>query len=267
MKGPEQLLENEDHWVTRMGLSFPGERVVFRGKDLLNDLKNMPWMGLLLYGITGREFNESQIRLFEGIWVLSSSYPDPRLWNNRVASLAGTARSTGSLGIGASIAVSEASIYGQRPVIRCIDFLQRTKIKLDAGAELAGLIHEDIRKYRGIPGYGRPIVSRDERIAPMIKLAEEVGLSGGAHFKLAFQVDEVLAEKRLRMRMNIAAVGAALAADMEFSSREYYMFTIMCFTAGMFPCMIEAGEKTEGTFLPVRCERIAYQGIPRRVWR
>ena len=131
MKGPEHLLECEDNWITELGLSFPDQgRAVFRGKDLLNDLCDLPWMGLLLYGITGRILSPNQIELFEGIWVLSSSYPDPRLWNNRVASLAGTARSTASLGVGAAIAVSEASIYGGRPVIRSVDFIKRLKAKV-----------------------------------------------------------------------------------------------------------------------------------------
>src|SRR5919106_230924 len=88
MRGPEQLFESEDHWVTSMGAWFPGERVVLRGKDLFHDLKDLSWMALLLFGITGRIPDERQVRLFEGIWALSTSFPEPRLWNNRVAALA-----------------------------------------------------------------------------------------------------------------------------------------------------------------------------------
>jgi len=82
MTSPEKLLEAEDNWQTAMGLSFPGERVVIRGKDLFTELKDMRWMELLLFAITGRRFSENEIKLFEGIWVLCSSYPDPRVWNN-----------------------------------------------------------------------------------------------------------------------------------------------------------------------------------------
>ena len=42
------------------------------------------------------------------LWV-NTSYPDARIWNNRVAALAGSARSTGNLGVSAALAVSEAS--------------------------------------------------------------------------------------------------------------------------------------------------------------
>ncbi|HFD13290.1 MAG TPA: hypothetical protein ENJ32_12610, partial [Crenotrichaceae bacterium] len=133
MKGPQTLLDAENNWQTDLGAWFPGERVVLRGKDLFHELGDYSWMGLLLYGITGREFNEKQIRLFEGMWTISTSYPDPRLWNNRVAALAGTTRSTSVLGISAATAVSEASIYGRRPDIRTIDFLYRAKKQLSSG--------------------------------------------------------------------------------------------------------------------------------------
>ena len=93
MRGPEKLLENENHWETRMGGWFPGERVVYRGQDLHVDLKDMSWMELYVYGITGRRFDEKQLKILNAIWA-NTSYPEPRLWNNRVAALAGTARST-----------------------------------------------------------------------------------------------------------------------------------------------------------------------------
>jgi hypothetical protein len=147
MRGPEELLQFEDHWVTDLGAWFPGERVVLRGKDLLTELADQRWMGLLLYGVTGRLFDDKQVRLFEGLWSLSASFPEPRLWNNRVAALAGTMRSTGALGVGAAIAVSEASIYGRRPDIRAIDLLLRAKTHLDKPqADLEEFIKSEIEK-------------------------------------------------------------------------------------------------------------------------
>ena len=128
MRGPKYLFESEECWHTRMGMAIPEKgKVIFRGKDLFRDLNNLPWMGLLLYGITGRIPDDKQIRLFEGIWTLCTSYPDPRIWNNRVAALAGTVRSTAALGISAATAVSEASLYGRRPDIRAVDFLYQAE--------------------------------------------------------------------------------------------------------------------------------------------
>ena len=154
-----------------MGASFPGERVVLRGKDLFHDLGHLGWMELLLYAITGRMFSDRQVRLFQVFWTLSASYPDPRVWNNRVAALAGTARSTAAMAISAGNAVSEAVIYGQRPIIRSIDFLSRTQKQLDAGADLKDLIIAELKKHRCMAGYGRPVTRKDERLEPVMARA------------------------------------------------------------------------------------------------
>lgn len=262
MKGPRVLFEHEDRWVTKMGKWFPGERVVFRGRDLFDDLKGLSWMALLLFGITGRVPDEKQIRLFEGIWVLCTSYPDPRLWNNRVGALAGTVRSTATLGVSAAIAVCEASIYGHRPTIRAMDFLRRTRRSLDQGADLGECVVAELRKYRNIAGYGRPAASKDERIEPLMALADGLGLADGPAVRLAFEIEKVLRDGRWRFRMNVAAVAAGLAADQGLSEHEYYRYSVLCFTAGMFPAYLEGLNKPEGAFFPLRCERIRYLGEP-----
>jgi hypothetical protein len=267
MNGPRTLLDHEQFWVTDMGAWFPGERVVYRGKDLFHELGESSWLALLLYGITGRSFDDNQLRLFDGIWTLCTSYPDPRLWNNRVAALAGTARSTAALAVCAANAVSEASLYGRRPDIRAIDFLLRTQSKLDEGADLETLVREELARHRGILGYGRPLVRRDERIQPVMALAEKLGFADGVHVRLAFAVEQVLLKGRWRLQMNIAATLAGLAADQGLSRTEYYQFMVLSFSAGMFPCYADALEKAEGAFFPLRCERIDYRGAARRAWK
>jgi len=266
MKGPVDLLENEGRWRTKMGAFFPGKRVVFRGKDLFTELGHLSWMQLYLYGITGRIFTEAQGKLFEGMWVLCTSYPDPRLWNNRIGSLAGTSRTTGNLGISAAIAVSEASIYGRRPDIRAINFLLRARRLLNDGKPLNEIVESELAQYKTIYGYGRPIVNTDERIRPMQELAQRLHLSNGPYVKLAFDIEHTLQVGRWRMHMNVAALAAALAADQGLSEREYYFFAIPSFIAGIAPCFIEANDYEEGAFLPIRTHHVVYKGIEKRTW-
>lgn len=265
MSGPERLLEAENNWVTRMGAWFPGERVVFRGQDLHADLKDMSWMELYLFSITGRRFTGAQLKVLNAIWTYTS-FPEPRLWNNRVAALAGTARSTGALGVAAGMAISEASIYGLGPCIRAIDFLQHAKQHLDNGEALIDVIEEELRRYRSVAGYGRPITRTDERIPPMQVLLRETGMDEGPYIRLCFDIEKALLDGRLRMHMNIAALYAAVALELGFTPRQYYLFMIPCFVAGMLPCLIETSENPEGTFFPLRCERLAYEGQPLRSW-
>jgi hypothetical protein len=249
-----------------MGIWIPGKSVYFRKKSLFDDLAESSWMGLLLYGLTGREFSEVQIKLFEAMWVITTSYPDPRLWNNRVAALAASNRSTAHLAIGAAIAVSEATIYGGKPNYWSIDFLLRCKQRLDNGEKLLNIIQQELKQYRAIAGYGRPLVKEDERIEPLLKRANELGLADGEYVKLAFAIEEVLLSGRWRMKMNIAALNAALSADQGLSTQQYYLYLTLSFTAGMFPVYIDALEKPEGCFFPLRCERINYTGKAPRTW-
>ena len=107
----QDLFEQEGQWQTTIGKAFPGERVVFRGFDLHHELANESWLALYLLGITGRKFEGTALKILNYMWV-STSYPDVRIWNNRVAALAGTAQSHAAGAMGAAIAVSDAQIYG-----------------------------------------------------------------------------------------------------------------------------------------------------------
>lgn len=267
MKGFAILEEFEDHWVTDMGKWFPGERVVLRGKDLLNELRDMRWMAQLLFAITGRCFTDEEVRLFEGLWSITVSYPDPRIWPNRVAALAGTARSTPTLGVSAALAISEAELFGHRSNIRTIDFMIRSRKRIDKGESIENIVREELKTHRWVPGYGRPFVQADERVNPLMELALDLGFGDGPHVELAFAVNEILGKRRYPMRMNIAALDAALAADRGLSPRQYHCYFMLSFLAGMVPCFIDTDSKKEGSFFPLRCKKLKYEGPARRHWQ
>ena len=240
---------------------------MFRGKDLFTELADLPWMSLLMYGITGRIMNEKQIRLFDGIWSLCVSYPDPRLWNNRVAALAGTARSTGSLGVAAATAVTEAKIYGGQANFGAIEFIKSAlKFYQRDPDNFVEFVNNELKKKRVILGFGRPIVGTDERIPPLMRLVTELGFQDGPHLKLVFEVERILLEGRKRMRMNITGLAAALAADQGLTTQEYLAYLIHAFGAGIVPCYLDAVTRPVGSFFPLRCNRMTYEGPKPRQW-
>ncbi|MDD5058491.1 MAG: hypothetical protein PHQ60_11525 [Sideroxydans sp.] len=262
---PQTLLEHVGHLKTQMGACFVGSRAVFRGHDLHADLKDMEWVELYVFGITGRRFSPEQLRLMQAIWA-HTSYPDARIWNNRVAALAGTARSTGNLGIAAALAVSEATIYGRGIDIRAIEFFIRAKKQVEDGGNLAELVATELKQKRSIAGYGRPIAAADERIKPTMALAEKLGLADGAYVRLAFSIEEILIGGRWRQRMNYGGLSAALAADLGLTPQEYYLYLFPAFLAGMPPCYIEAEQREEGSLFPLTCAHILYEGPAKRRW-
>ena len=265
MNGPEYLSQKAGRLQTAMGGFFPGSHVVFRGQKLHTDLKDMDWMALYVFGICGRRFTAAQLELMNALWTYTS-YPDARIWNNRVAALSGSARSTGNLGLAAALSISEAHIYGRGNEVQAITFFLSTQQRLAAGDELAKCLQQEMRTHRRIAGYGRPLVNADERIAPIMAKAAELGLDQGPHIRLAFAIERFLLDSGRNLRMNYGAVVSAFGADLGLSPEEFYLFMIPSFLAGMPPCFLEARHAVEGSLFPMRCADITYEGPPPRKW-
>lgn len=241
---------------------------MFRGHDLHADLKDMDWIELYAFGITGRRFSSQQTTVLHALWTYTS-YPDPRLWNNRVAALAGSARSTGALGIAAAIAVSEASIYGWQPEIAAADFLVRAHTKMKAGESLQDVLQQELQQHRRILGYGRPVATLqvDERIPAILARMEREQIAQGPYLQLAFEIERGLFQMGRQLPINYAAVVVAIPLDMGFSPRECYLFLQPSFLAGMPPCYLEATERPEGATFALRCSQLRYEGPVRRLWQ
>lgn len=250
---------------TRMGGAFVGQRAVFRGHDLHADLAPLDWVELYVFGITGLRVTPPQLRVLHALWVYTS-YPDARIWNNRVVGLAGSSRSSGTLATAAALAVSEADIYGRGIDIRVASFLQRACQLRATGGELETYVRTELKTHRSLAGYGRPIAAGDERLAPMLALIAQEGLRDGPHVQTAFAVEALLQAGRWRLRMNYAALAAALTLDMGFTPRQHYLFSFPAFLAGMQPCFIEASENPAGSLLPLSCDDVEYHGPAPRAW-
>jgi len=260
------LSRYEDFWETDKGAWFPGERVIYRGKDLFKDMKDFGWFEMLCFGVLGRELDKRKLAMLEKMMIISSSFPDPRLWNNRVSALAGSSRSTFDLAISASNAVTEAIVYGFRPMVKSCALLRRF-VEIDkAGGSISQLIKEEMKLHRALFGYGRPVTNKDERIEPLLVAAEALDYDKCPHVLMAFEIEQKLIDSKYKMRMNVAALAGALAADIGLTPIEYHRITIFCFSGGFIPCYLGAQEKPEGAFFPLNCERIEYKGNPIREW-
>lgn len=263
---PYAELENSEHrLISNMGKWYAGDKVIFRGADLHRELADMDWMALFVYSITGKRFSQGHMRVLNAIWT-GTSYPDPRIWNNRVVALAATARTTSTLALGAATAVSEARIYGHRANYHALDFIQRARRQVDTGIALEAIIKDELEQRRMLGGYGRPLYRTDERIPFMKKLLEDEGFIHGAHVQLAFAVENLLLNGRWRYHMNISGLDAAIGADFGFNADEYVMFMALIFTAGMAPIYLENKQRAAGSVFPLRCARIEYTGPAPRRW-
>ncbi|SFU59257.1 citryl-CoA lyase [Pseudoduganella namucuonensis] len=254
--------------LTRAGRVFPGERAVFGGHDLHSAFADAGWVDLYVFGISGLRLQPAQLKVLESVWVYTS-YPDARLWCNRVSALTASSRGTGAQALAAGIVASEASLYGLGPETTIGDFLVRALAAKCGGADLDQLVRAELKQHRHMMGYGRPVGADfvDERIPVSLARMEELGVAMGPHLRLAFELEEALGRvtgKRLPMTM--ATMMVALPLDFGLSVRQAYLCILPQFVAGMLPCYAEALARPSGATFALRCERIAYDGAPPRAW-
>lgn len=279
MSTPHPLQAFEGPMLTA-GACFPGSRVVFRGQDLHDsDLMEMDYLGLSAFGLTGIKLSTAQQKILNFIFTITS-YPDSRLWNNRVAALAGSTRSTGSLAISAAIACSEAITFGRQPMLHAADFLVRARAELQRGQSLENIVELELKRHKHLGGYGRPVATlqQDERIVILAKKMREVGIDPMnphadskpdrliSYFGLALEIEKVLQAKGYKLTINYAGIMIAPPLDFGFTPQQCGLYLVSCFQAGMYPCYTEAIERPPGATFPLRCGRINYNGSGERKW-
>jgi hypothetical protein len=261
----QDLFAAENNLTTHMGKAFLSERVVLRGLDLHHDLVNQhSWFAVHLYAITGRFFESKQLTLLEYLWSCTS-YPDASIWPNNTASLAASVRSTASLAMAAGLVTSEASLFGLRPLKRAFDFFYRANQAQQAGQSLTQIIEDELQANGMIYGYGRPLASLDERIPHTLKQIQDLGFAQGSSVKMALAVNDYLIQHKQKA-MNIAALDAAVGVDFGFSAEQFHLYMNLIVYAGQPPCYLDALQRPQGSFCPIRCSSVVYSGRAKREW-
>ena len=270
----------EENWITSLGAWIPGERVVMHGQNILSTMKGKSWMEMFLLSITGHTPEQKNAQFLDALLALIGCYPDPRLWNNRVSALAGNSRSTSGLAISASIAASDSIIYGAQPACAAFAMLHRFRESIRSGEKLESLIKGERKKAQNrgrpakgknrfvarFPGYGRPTSKADERIAPFMEIAKSYGFDKGEAVVLAFDIEKSLQAFGYPLKMNIAALIAAFCLDQHLTEKQFYHYILHCFNVGFAACHIDAATQPQGSFFPMRCEQIFYNGANSRQW-
>ncbi len=253
-----------NQYPTKTGLAYLSERSVFRGKDLHNDLDHMTWFELNLFGITGKEFSEIELKILNYIWV-STSYADIRIWPNRISSLASAARTTPILSMVGGIASCDAELFVAKPLVSCLSMYRNLGRKISKGISLDDLIEGKLHQNKTIYGFGRPISSLDERVPHLVLFLNSLKCDNGYYFRMAFQIEDYLKRKK-KIRMNIAALYAAICADFGFNEVEMNLFVSLLVFAGMPPCYLDTLEKPPGALLPLKCKDLNYTGVMPTRW-
>lgn len=272
----------EENWQANAGAWFAGERVVMHGENILQSMQGKSWMDIMLLGIMGKAPSSAKARFLDEVLVFSGCIPDPRLWNNRIAALAGTARSSSTLAISAATAASDAVIYGFQPTVGAFIMLNKIAVQLDEGMELEDLLAERLAERKNplrgspakgkkrevdcLPGYGRPVAKGDERIPPLMEVLKRYQLEEGKAINLAFAVQGKLHEMGYKLHLNMGGLIAAIGMDQNLGAQEFLHYLTACFCPGLMACFDDAASQPAGSFFPMRCEQIDYKGESERQW-
>lgn len=243
-----------------------GQGVLNRGYEMMSDfVGKLSYMQVVIFNVTGRIAERRLADWFEAVHICLS-WPDPRIWCNHIGALGGTARASPLASIVAGALATDARSYGIKPLLEGVDFIQRAKCDSDNGLSVEEIIRKESSKFGGKPlimGYARPIAKGDERIPALERLRQEKGFPVGGHLALAFQINEYL-ENTFGETINVNGYVSAFWSDHGYTPEEAYRIMSLGVASGVAACYTDTRGKLAGTFLPLHCEDIDYQGPTER---
>ena len=244
-----------------------GKGVLNCGYDMMHDLVGKrSYMQVMILNATGRLPDRKLADWFDAVHICLS-WPDPRIWCNQIGALGGTMQTSVVSATVAGVLAADSKGYGTKPLVAGVSFIQKAMVAQENGLSVAEIVSEECAKFGGKPmimGYARPIAKGDERIEAMERVSKALGYSVGPHMKLAYKIEKELLAK-FNENMNINGYMSAFLSDQGLTPEEVYQICAVLVTSGVTACYLDAHDRAGGSFMPLQCEDIEYQGKPFRV--
>ena len=266
-------ISNTEFWDQRRSVirSRKGGWIIGRGVfahdySMMDDLVGkVSYMQVVILNATGRLPERRLANWVEAVHICLS-WPDPRIWCNHIGALGGTVRASAVASTVAGVIAADSRTYGTRPIIEGGNFIQKALIKKKAGISSEQIVEAECRKHGGKPyvmGYARPLAKGDERVIALEHVSEELDFPLGEHLELAYDIEQVMI-RNFDEGMNINGYVAAFMSDQGFTPEEMYRIFTVVVSSGVTACFIDTRDRLAGSFLPLRCDDIDYQGTPPR---
>lgn len=245
-----------------------GQGVFSHGYNLLEDfVGKKTYFQIMVLHATGRLVPKATADWMEAVHICMS-WPDPRIWCNQIGALGGTIDASILAATTAGLLAGDSKLYGQKPLIEGVRFIQAALKQKNAGLTAQDIIEKECAKTRGKPfimGYARPIAKGDERVEVLKKYNQMNKVETGEHIILAYEIEQVMLD-RFDESININGYASAIMSDMGFSPQETYQISTLLTASGITACYLDSHERPPETFLPLHCNDIDYQGpAPRPV--
>jgi len=243
-----------------------GKGVFNHGYSMMDDLVGKTsYIQVMVLNATGRLPQRKLADWLEAIHICLS-WPDPRIWCNTIGALGGTARTSPVAATAAGILANDSKMYGAGTGIDSLNFIQWALSEKQRGLSTGEIIKNECAKHRGKPnimGFARPIAKGDERVVAMQRVQKELGFPIGQHQALANEIDAIL-QRNFSESINIGGYISAFLADQHYTANEVCRIFSILVSSGVTACYTDTIKKPAGTFLPIKCSDIDYQGKPPR---
>jgi hypothetical protein len=188
-----------------------------RGRLLYGEmLGRWSFFQVAIFAISGRELSRSDADYVEQLGI-TTQLLDAQIWPMAVTRrlAAGGAPLARSL-VGAVSTLFTSRITAE-PVGEFVRFLDRAEPHRGDG--LAAFVDGLLARRETIPGVGRPVLGRDERVVQKLRLAEQFGHRDGPSLALALAIEHRLTEAK-GLHLNGAGLQGALLRDLGFTPRQ-----------------------------------------------
>lgn len=263
-------MSNFEKWDQRRGKIISkkggwrvGSGVESHGYDLINELVgHYSYMQVVVLNATGKMPSRKLADWLEAIHICLS-WPDPRIWCNRVGALGGSAKASPIASVCSGTMAADSKSYGIRPLVEGVSFITGALKEISRrNISVEGYIEEEISRRGGKPffmGYARPLAKGDERIGAMEGVTKKLGFEIGPHLELAYEIEKVLLLK-FDETMNINGYGSAFMADQDISAVEIYRVCSVLVASGVAASYVDNIDEEAGLFSPLRVSDISYEG-------
>ena len=259
--------ENRGKIKSKKGGWRIGSKVESHGYDLINELVgNFSYMQVVILNATGKTSSRPFADWLEAAFICMS-WPDPRIWCNRIGALGGSAGARMISSVCGGSMAADSRNYGTGTMPIGVEFIQHAYRTInEQGFTVEQFVDQELKKCKGRPnfmGYARPVAKGDERIVAMEAVAKKLNLGIGGHLCLAYKIEEVLMQ-RFDETMNLNGYTSAVFSDNGFSSSDVYRMLPVLVSSGVAASYVDFCDQDRGAFSPITVDDITYHGVENR---
>jgi len=239
-----------------------GKGIMTHGYSLLDDIHGKCSMfQVLIMNVTGRLPERRLADLVEGLFI-TLSWPDPRIWCNKVGVFNAMTRASAIAAITSGGLAGDSRLYGASTGHSIGPFFKKAyKHIIEQGESTEQFIEDHCYKAGQLvaPGFARPLAKGDERIPAMRKLARELGFEVGANMRMVSDMETYLNSKEGE-GLNLSGFFSAFMLDQDYTMDEIMGIAALSVTGGIYAAYFEYINQSPNDFLPLRVEDIKYIG-------